>query len=217
LRELSRRLLEVEETERRRINRELHDRIGQNLSTLNLNLNLLRSQLPENTPPALGGRIDDAQKLLASLIGDVRSVMAELHPPALDDFGLLAALRTYADTFSARVGLPIAVRGEEVTPRLSPAVEMALFRVAQGALANAAQHAKAKSIEVTLDSTAHRVRLGIADDGVGFDTSRARPAQASWGLAIMRERAEAVGGTLHLESAAGRGTRVVAEVAREAA
>jgi signal transduction histidine kinase len=217
LRELSRRLLEVEETERRRINRELHDRIGQNLSTLNLNLDLLRSQLPESTPSALGGRIDDAQRLLASLIGDVRSVMAELHPPALDDFGLLAALRTYADTLGARVGLPIAVRGEEFTPRLSPAVEMALFRVAQGALANATQHAKAKSIEVTLESTADRVRLRIADDGVGFDTGRARPAQASWGLAIMRERAEAVGGRLHLESAAGRGTRVVAEVARETA
>jgi signal transduction histidine kinase len=217
LRELSRRLLQVEENERRSLNRELHDRIGQNLSTLNLNLNLIRAQMPPSATGAVGGRIADAQRLLASTIIDVRNVMAELHPPALDDFGLLAALRTYAESVSARVGTPIVVHGEDIVPRLAPEVEIALFRVAQEAVANAAKHARAKRIEVTLANTSERITLTIADDGVGFDGGRAQPAPASWGLAIMRERAEAVGAALRIESAAGRGTRVVVEAVREAA
>src|SRR2546421_10117255 len=95
LRELSRRLLEVEETERRSINRELHDHIGQNLSMLNLNLNLIRSGLLTNPPSAQGSRIAEAQKLLESTIMQVRDVMAALHPPALEDLGLLEIGRAH--------------------------------------------------------------------------------------------------------------------------
>lgn len=215
LHELSRRLLAVEETERRNINHELHDRVGQNLSTLNLNLNLTRSQLSQSTLSALEGSIEDAQKLLESTIAQVRNVMAELHPPALDDFGLLAALRTYSESFSARVGTPISVFGEDFAPRLSPEVEISFFRIAQEALANAAKHAHAKFIGVTLTNTPERVTLTIADDGAGFDTGR--PSATSWGLTIMRERAGAVGITVRIESAAGRGTRVVANAMRKTA
>ncbi len=215
LRELSRRLLEVEETERRSINRELHDRIGQNLSTLNLNLNLIRSGLSTNPPAAQAGRIADAQKLLESTIVQVRNVMADLHPPALEDFGLFAALSAHAESLGARVGMPIVVRGKEFVPRLPPAVEISLFRIAQEALANAAKHAHARHIEVTLASTPERVMLTVADDGAGFDA--ARVGTASWGITIMRERAEAARAALSIESAPGRGTRVVVEAVREAA
>jgi signal transduction histidine kinase len=215
LRDLSRRLLEVEETERRSINRELHDRIGQNLSILNLNLNLIRSGLSTNPPAPQGDRIAEAQKLLESTIMQVRNVMAGLHPPALDDFGLFAALCAHAESFGARVGMPIVVHGKEFVPRLSPAVETSLFRIAQEALANAAKHAHAKRIEVTLANTPGCAMLTIADDGTGFDT--ARPGTASWGITIMRERAEAARAALSIESAPGRGTRVVVEAIREAA
>lgn len=214
LRELSRRLLEVEETERRSISRELHDRISQDLSTLNLNLNLIRSGLATGPSAALAGRIGDAQKLLESTIVQVRNVMAELHPPALEDFGLLAALCAHAESFGALVGTTIDVRGEEF-PRLPPALEISLFRIAQEAIANAAKHARAKRIEVTLANTDGRVVMTVVDDGAGFDAVRL--GAASWGITIMRERAEAARAALRIESAPGRGTRVVVEVARESA
>jgi two-component system sensor histidine kinase UhpB len=215
LRELSRRLLDVEEAERRSINRELHDRIGQNLSALLLTLDRIRSRIPEDPSGVLRGRIDDARNLLEATIAQVRNVMAELHPPALDEFGLFAALRAHAEAFSAQIGTPIALHGEDLVPRLSRAVEISLFRIAQEALSNAAKHAHATRIEVTLVNSPARATLTIADDGAGFDTGRSKTG--SWGLTIMRERAAAAGIVLHIESEAGRGTRVVGEAIRESA
>jgi signal transduction histidine kinase len=214
---LSRRLVEVEESERRNLNRELHDRVGQNLAALNINLNIVRSRIPQRSLRAVGDRLDDTQRLLEETSGHIRNVMADLHPPALDEYGLRAALVTYAKTFGARLSTPILVRGEDLAPRPPFAAEMALFRVAQGALANAIAHARATRIEITLAALADRVTLTIADDGSGFDATRPRPGRASWGLAIMRERAEAVGATLRIDSAPARGTRVVVEMARSPA
>ena len=208
-RELLWRLQATEEAERRRINRELHDRIGQNLSMLILNLDLLRHQAPPDALRSVGERLDSAQELLVATTREVRDLMADLHPPALDDFGLLAALRTIGETLSARAGIPIVVSGAEASPRLPPAVEMGLFRVAEGALANAVNHAHATRIDVTL-AAAERVTLTIADDGKGFDPG-AGSGTRSWGLTIMRERAEAVGATLRIDSAPGAGTRVIVE------
>ena len=217
LRGLSRRLVEVEETERRNINRELHDRVGQNLGALNINLNLIRSQLPQESAPAVDIRFRDTQRLLEETAVQIRNVMTDLHPPALDEYGLLAALHNYVQAFGARIAIPVIVQGEDLAPRLPRAAEMALFRIAQGALANAVAHARAQRIEITLDATTGGVMLIIADDGVGFDPALARQARANWGLTIMRERAEAVGATLRIDSAPGRGTRVVVEIGREAA
>jgi signal transduction histidine kinase len=215
LRELSRRLMDADEDARRRINRELHDRIGQNLSTLALNLSVIRERIPEDPSPDLVGRIDRAQKLLEATILQMRNVMAELHPLALDDLGLLAALHAYAEPFSASIATPVVVQGDDVAPRLPPPVEMSLFRIAQEALANAAKHAQAERIEVTLANRADLVRLTIADDGVGFDTHR--PRVQSWGFNIMHERARAAGLALRIDSGAGRGTRVVVEAKRGSA
>lgn len=215
LRELSQRLMDVEEDARRRINRELHDRIGQNLSTLNLNLSVIRERIPQEAQRDLAGRIEGAQRLLEATILQMRNVMAELHPLALDDLGLLAALHAHAEPLSASIATPVAVQGDEVTPRLPPPVEMSLFRIAQEALANAAKHAQADRIDVTLANGAELVRMTISDDGVGFDT--ARPRAQSWGFNIMRERARAAGLALRIESEAGRGTRVVVEAKRESA
>ena len=215
LRELSRRLMDVEEDARRRINRELHDRIGQNLSTLNLNLNVIRERIPEDPSRDLARRIDGAQKLLEATILQMRNVMAALHPLALDDLGLLAALRVHAEPFSASIATPVVVQGDDVAPRLPPPVEMSLFRIAQEALANAAKHAHAGRIDVTLVNGDDLVRLTIADDGVGFDAGR--PRAQSWGFSIMRERARATGLALRIESEPGRGTRVVVEAKRGSA
>jgi PAS domain S-box-containing protein len=216
-RELSVRLQASEETERRKINSELHDRVGQNLAALNINLNIVRSRIPQQSLSAVSERLDDTQRLLEETAGHIRNVMADLHPPALDEYGLLAALRTYAAALGARLATPVVVHGEDLAPRLPLAAETALFRIAQGALANAIAHANASQIQVTLGATTVCVTLTIADDGIGFDATGVRPGRASWGLAIMRERAEGVGANLSILSAPGRGTRVVVEIAPEVA
>jgi len=215
LQELSRRLVEAEEAERRNINRELHDRVGQNLSALNLSLNLIRAQLPAETPAAVTERLTDAQHLVESSVQHVRDVMADLRPPALDDYGLLAALRTHADALSGRLGVPVVVSGKEPEQRLSPATETALFRIAQEALSNVSKHARARSVEVHLALRNGVVALSVTDDGVGFDAAAAAaPERATWGIKTMRERAEAVGATLRIDPAPAGGTQVVVEVER---
>ena len=215
LRNLSRRLITVEETVRRTINRELHDRVGASLSALNLNLSIVRSQLPPESLRAVGARIEDTQRLLEETTTHVRDLMADLHPPALDDYGLFAALRTYVHDLGARIAVPISMHGEPFVPRLPLVAETALFRVVQGALVNAITHAHPERIEILLAASPDRVALTIADDGVGFDVADTSMAHASWGLAIMRERAEAVGAELTVESTPGKGTRVCVEISRE--
>lgn len=214
LRALTRRLIETEENERRNISRELHDRIGQSLSSLSLSLDLIRQQLPAKSLSAVGARLEDAKKLVLNAVRDTRDVMADLRPPALDDFGLAAALRAHAELFSERVGIPVALKAEKTRLPVLPIVKTALFRIAQEALINVAKHSRAKHVDITLAMKDGRIELCIADDGTGFD-SAAGAKLGSWGLINMRERAEAVGATLKIESQPGRGTRVVVDAERE--
>lgn len=217
LRKLSVRLLEVEEAERRSISHELHDRIGQDLSALNLIFGMLRSQLSEESKTAAKAQMKDMQGLLGAIVANVRDVMSELRPPVLDDYGLLAALRHLLASFSERTTISADVKGNELSPRLPSVVETAMFRISQEALNNIAKHAQAKKVEVSLNEDSGRVILEIADDGVGFDIKDTPQSKATWGIATMRERAEAVGIGFRVESALGSGTRVVLEVARSAA
>jgi PAS domain S-box-containing protein len=214
LRALTARLEEVEETERRRLARELHDRVGQNLTALGINLNIVRSQLPAKAAAKISARLDDSLSLVAETVERTRDVMGELRPPVLDDYGLLAALRWYGDRFAQRTNVATIVRGEELTPRLPPAVETALFRIVQEALTNVSKHARAKKVTLTLEPVDGGARLTIADDGIGLDPARcAAPGAArGWGMLTMRERAQAMGGELRVESAPGEGTRLVVEV-----
>lgn len=216
LERMSRRLLETEEAERRALSRELHDRIGQNLATLSLNLNLIRAGVAPHARAEVLARIDDAQEMVEATTRQARDLMAELHPAALDDFGLAAALRAHAEPFAARVGLQVAVEGEDYAPRLASPVELALFRIGQEALANAAKHAKATRVNVRVSATRERVALTVSDNGRGFDPAQA-DSGATWGLTIMRERAAAAGVELSVDSARGRGTRVRVEAPRSRA
>ena len=206
LQQLSRRLVEVEEEERRNINRELHDRIGQDLAAVKLTIELIRAALSADAQSRVGPRLDDAQGLVQATIDNARNIMAELRPPGLDDYGLEVALMTHADAVAQRLGIPVRVSGEYPKPRLAPVVETALYRVVQEALNNVAKYANAKNVEITLATQGRDVTLTVTDDGIGFDTAKV-PAN-SYGLRIMRERAEAVGARLEAESAPGRGTRI---------
>jgi signal transduction histidine kinase len=211
LRHLSHRLFEVEENERRRLARELHDRIGANLTALSLNLKLVRGEWEKSST-----RLDDSEKLLDSTAQLVRDVLTDMRPPGLDELGLLAALREHADQVAKRSGLALQVHGAEPRPRLPPATEIALFRVVQEALTNIVKHARAGAVTIALRPEPGLVTLTVADDGAGFD-GEARAMAAGMGMASMRERAEAVGARARIESAPGRGTRVIVEVPHVAA
>ena len=213
-RQLSQRLRSVEEAERRAIARELHDRIGQDLSTVGLLLASLGARLPTASRDAVEKPLSDIQGLLKSMSANVRDVMAELRPPALDDYGLLPALRQLATEFSLRTGIAVDLDGVELLPRLSSVVETTMFRISQEALSNVAKHARANHVAINLHADADLVVLEIADDGSGFDVGRTLPAQRHWGLGTMRERAEEAGIAFMLESTPGAGTRVVLEVKR---
>ena len=216
-RQLSQRLRSVEEAERRAIARELHDRIGQDLSTVGLLLASLGARLPTASRDAVETPLNDIQGLLKSMSANVRDVMAELRPPALDDYGLLPALRQLATEFSQRTGIAVDLDGVELLPRLPSVVETTMFRISQEALTNVAKHARANHVAINLHADADLVVLEIADDGSGFDVDRTLPVQRHWGLGTMRERAEEAGIAFKLESTPGAGTRVVLEVKRLAA
>lgn len=218
LRALAMRLAEVQEVERQQLARELHDKIGQNLSALGFNLNFVRTRLPDTTVEAksVRSRLADSLALVEQMGEIIRDVMAELRPPVLDDYGLVDALEWYGDQFSARTGLAVRVRGAPLKPRLEASVENALFRIVQEALTNVAKHAQATQATILVEAVDSTVRLSIIDDGLGFEPAAAnRPANRQHlGTLIMSERAKAVGGQCRVESAPGQGTSVIVELAR---
>ncbi len=216
LRALSRQLVETQENERRTISRELHDQVGQSLTALGINLNIIQTQISDKAPDLLRSRLDESLSLVEQTTERIRDVMANLRPPVLDDYGLVAALHWYGEQFARRTGIAVTVEGEEPVPRLETRVENALFRIAQETLNNAAKHAKATQVTVTIEVDNGTLRMVIADDGVGFDPARLPTpgVNRGWGLLTMRERAEVVGGVFRIESRPGSGTRLIVEVAR---
>jgi signal transduction histidine kinase len=209
---VSRRLVEVQETERRVLANDLHDLVGQKLTALSINLNIVKIESAPSMAAGIGARLNDSLKLVEETIESIRNVMAELRPAVLDDYGLTPVLRWYGEQFVKRTGVVTTVIEQGPARRLPPAVEEALFRIAQEALTNVAKYARAGKVTVTFDTTSDVSRLTIDDDGCGFDSSAwKQPAKDhGWGLMIMRERAAAVGAELSVDSAPGRGTRVIA-------
>lgn len=208
LRNLSSRLLEIQETERRQIARELHDEIGQALTATRISLQSLERH-PE--PSTMSGRLAELVDVVDRALGQVRSLSLLLRPPLLDDLGLAPALRWLTDQHARRAGLLVEFRGGEVDTRYDPAVETACFRVAQEALNNIARHAGARHVAVELQTQADALHLRVLDDGTGFDVPAAsrRAAQgASLGLLSMKERATLAGGGIEWRSIPGEGTEV---------
>ena len=213
LRELSQRLLIVEEAERRAISHELHDRIGQDLSAINLTIDLMRMQPPEAMEQDFPTRLNDMQTLIRASINNARDIMADLHPAGLEDSGLRTALQYHAKRIAQRFQLSVTVSGNWTDARLAPSVELALFRITQEAVNNIAKHAAAENIDITLDkeSTANLLMLRITDDGCGFDMSTV--SAQSYGLRTMRERALAINAELLVDSVPGKGTAITVRLA----
>ena len=204
---LTRRLVEAEEAERRRVARELHDNVGQSLSALSLNLDIALSHA---IVPDVRARLQDSMKLVEGTLQAIESVMADLRPPLLEEYGLGAALERHAEVFSRRTGIVVAFEdgAKERARSLRLEAAVALFRIAQEALNNVAKHAGAKRVRMSLSVRGLDAVISIIDDGCGFDVGAARPDR--WGMRTMRERAEAAGGRIDIFSAAGKGTSVMA-------
>jgi signal transduction histidine kinase len=213
LRALYIQLGELEEAERQRLSRELHDQVGQNLTALGINLNVILNQLSDESRALVEPRLNDAIQITAETAGSIRDVMAALRPQVLDDYGLKAALKLEAERFSDRTGIATKVIGKEISPRPSDGLETSLFRIAQEALTNVSKHGLAKQVTVRLEHNDAMVRLTINDDGVGFDLNKINSTdQSGWGLMTMRERVEAHDGTFKVVSEPGEGTRIIVEV-----
>jgi PAS domain S-box-containing protein len=215
VRDMVGRLIDAQELERRRLSDDLHDLIGQNLTALGIELAALRSSLSAESAASVAPRIEAMAGLLNDTIESIRGVMTELRPPALEEYGLVPALRWYAGIFGQRTGMKVRADAVNANARLPRDVELALFRIVQEALTNAAKHSGGSSIEIAVTEAGGMVRVVVQDDGRGFaDPVGARRAgRGGWGLPTMRERAEAHGGSLRVEFP-GRGTRVVVEVPR---
>ncbi len=216
LRRMASRLAESQENERRRIARELHDGVGQEMAALALILNKLKQDMPDGHLTRTGGRLDESISRVSELTSRIREVIADLRPPLLDDYGLSATLEWIAGEFTRKQGVPVKTWIEEDIPRLPPLAEIALVRIAGEALTNVARHARARQVVLALEADEAAVRLEIKDDGAGFalDKARREAAGSHWGLSIMKERAEGAGGRFHVLSGPGQGTRILVEVPR---
>ncbi len=206
---LAKRLVEVQEGERRAIAQELHDRVGQSLLALRLNLTSVRDHLAKQEDEHLRIRLADSIDLAAEVMTVVRDVMSDLRPTELDDYGLEAVLKTKLDNFSSRFGVKSSLETPgSFAPHFDPSIEMTLFRISQEALANIAKHAQASEVALSLWQDDATVYLTVEDNGIGFDVGENEKRHGVHGLMIMRERAEAVHGNLHVSSMIGQGTKI---------
>jgi PAS domain S-box-containing protein len=203
----SRRVVEVQEAERRQLAAELHDRVGPNLTALGINLQLVEQSLPPELRRLVSGTLRDSVRLVEETVAVTRDVMAELRPQSLDDYGLVVALRVLAALFTKRSGVPVRIDASDGASRASRAADLAFFRIAQEALNNVAKHAQATRVGIRYAEDADALRLEIEDDGKGFDLGRLE-AGGGWGLLIMRERAASIGARFEVQSETGGGVRL---------
>jgi signal transduction histidine kinase len=206
---LSRRLLEVREEERRHLARELHDEFGQILAAITLHLHVARGLAGEAALP----RLDECATLLQQAGEQVRSLALELRPTILGTLGVEATLRWLAEHHQQRTGCKVRVVGHLSGLPLSSEMAITCFRVTQEALTNVVRHAAAQHVWIELSQSESVLELVVRDDGVGFDVvptqeQAVRPGRL--GLLGMAERAQLLGGSLHVKSEPGRGTRICA-------
>lgn len=205
---VSRRLLDIQESERRHIARELHDEVGQALTALKIQLQTIQKDL---SLPAMTEKMRAGIGLLDRLMDQVRNLSLDLRPSLLDDLGLKAALRWYTDRIRKDTGLEITIKINISEEGLGPELDMVCFRIVQEALTNVARHAKADRVKIEIEADGSRVRLTVADDGNGFDLKEARRAAfagKSLGLIGMMERVNLVGGVIDIDSSPGKGVRI---------
>ncbi|MCC6928769.1 MAG: sensor histidine kinase [Gemmatimonadaceae bacterium] len=209
LRELTARVIRAGDDERSHIARELHDSTAQSLAALLMELSVV---IRENDDPRDGERLERIRRIASDVLDEVRMLSQTVHPRVLDDLGLGAALQHLARESEARGSIRIEVVVEDTAHQIGQAVSSVLYRVAQEALNNALRHANATCVLMRAGVEGRIARLEVSDDGVGFSPEDADRRRPGMGLFTMRERMALVDGALGIDSAPGRGTRVIASV-----
>jgi len=202
LKELSKRLVEAEERERRAISRELHDEVGQSLSALLIDVENLTEMSSEDAVFRQG--LQKIKTLAENCVNEVRNMALLLRPSMLDDLGLVAAVDWQAREVSKRTGMFVDTIDENVSNNLPEEHKTCVYRIVQEALNNCSKHAYAKNVRIVVRQEPNHLRVSIEDDGKGFDASRVR----GLGLVGMNERVSHLGGVLKVESDPARGTRL---------
>jgi two-component system, NarL family, sensor histidine kinase UhpB len=205
LERLSASQVNVQEQERRTLARELHDEVGQALTALKMDVGIaLRSELQPRARTAL----EEAKQIAETTLRGVRDLSQLLHPSMLDDFGLPATLTAYLRSFSQRTGIR-AQLAETLEERLSPEIELCVYRIVQEALSNVAQHSGATACTVSVSGGEGILRLAIDDNGHGLQGGASTPVRQGLGILGMRERAQAFGGTFMHGSNVSGGVSIV--------
>jgi signal transduction histidine kinase len=208
LERLSARLVTAQEEERRRLARELHDAVGQALTAIKMEMGVAMRGVDTASPARRA--LDEGRAIAESTLQNVRDMSQLLHPSMLDDFGLPEAVNAHLRSFSKRTGIRTQLTHERMDERLSPEIEVCVYRIVQEALTNVARHSGASSCTVSLVRREGMLQLAIEDDGRGIDAAaRGTDARRRLGLIGMRERAQALSGTFVIENRAEGGTRVV--------
>lgn len=215
LRRLSRRLINVQESERRRLARDLHDDTGQALTALKMSLEMTRKEL-SGVADHTAERLNDAVGLTRDTLEQIRMITHGLRPPTLDTFGLNASLDGLCQSFARRTGIEVDYDGAEVS-YASNEIDICLYRILQEGLTNCAKHSEASRVEVDLEQNSQAIQLSISDNGRGFDPHSILMSQDGNGIGLidMRERVESLEGHLDVYSQPGSGTRLIASIPLE--
>lgn len=208
LRQVLDRTVQVQEAERRRIAKDIHDGVSQWVMGALYELQAARVRLPDQSSEA-NRHLVEAQRVLKQVKSEMRRVIYDLHPPLLESNGLVAALRSHLAEFQARTPISCVFKVEGLSQRLLPSQELALYRIAQEALNNVARHANAQRADVILGSYPDCIYLRVTDNGQGFNLEQTNNTDRTHlGLLGMHERATAVGGALVIDTTPGRGTQI---------
>jgi signal transduction histidine kinase/ABC-type uncharacterized transport system substrate-binding protein len=207
IRDLAGRLMTAQEEERRRIARELHDGVNQDLAALAIALSAIENGLPDNTPIHRRDEFARLQERAVDAAEAIRHLSHELHPGILQYTGLAAAVRNHCREFAREQSLPVSCRADDDLGVIAPDIALCLYRVTQEALSNVARHAKAHHVWVTAERIGSDLALTIRDDGNGFDLAEGR-AQGGLGLISLEERVRLAGGRLAIDTKPGGGTEI---------
>lgn len=212
LRQLTSYLQEVREEEQKRIAREVHDELGQQITGLKMNIAWLRRKLE-----AVGGleqareKLGETDSLLDSAVQTIRKIASELRPSVLDDLGLLPALEWQTREFTKRFGIRVDLNTPSSLPEMEPPIATGIFRLYQESLTNIARHAGASRVTAQISLNDSQLTLTVSDNGKGFDLHEARNRK-TLGLLIMKERVQKLNGQMEIHSEPGEGTRIRIEL-----
>jgi len=207
-------IIEAQENERRRISRELHDEIGQALTAIKFNLDMIDKELPR-TLPVVRGRLGDAKSLSNQTITAMRQLSMDLRPTMLDELGLIPTLRWYVQNFSKRLGIECQFQAIGFEGKLPPQIETAFYRIVQEALNNISKHAEATHVEISFEQRDSMIYASIIDNGKGFNLERVlhpESPERGFGIIGMQERISLLGGKIDIQSRPGFGTQIHIEV-----